>query len=217
MTFLRALPWITLAGLWGAAAWAWPNAPARMPVHWNAAGEVDRWGGRVEGVLLLPALATGLVLLFRVVPRVDPGRANYAQMRGAWALVQAAIVLFLGVVYGAMLGAWPMLPTMPVGVGALFVVLGAAMGKIRPNYTLGIRTPWTLASKRAWTRTHRLGGFGFVLAGLALVVTGLAAPGLAGATLLASVLLLVVGLSAYSWYVWSRDPDRIPPSGTTPA
>src|SRR5688572_17604537 len=138
MIVLRALPWLLLAGLWATAAWYWPHAPAEMPVHWNAAGEVDRWGGRAEGVLLLPAVATGLLLLFQVIPRIDPGRANYTQMRGAWAAFQVAFVAFLGFVYGASLGFWDMASTMPIGLGALFIVLGGLMGKIRPNYTLGI-------------------------------------------------------------------------------
>lgn len=214
---LRVLPWSVLAAMWIGAAAFWPHAPDRMPLHWNAAGEVDRWGGPVEGVFLLPAVAAGVVILFQVIPRLDPGRANYAQMRGAWAGIQAAIVAVLGIVYGATLGAWPLVPTVPVTMGGLFMVLGALMGKIRPNYTLGIRTPWTLTSKRSWTRTHRAGGFGFLASGLAVVVAALIDPTWAAAILLGSVVLLVGGLFAYSWYVWSGDPERLPPSGTTPA
>ena len=37
-----------------AAAMSWSDAPDRIPVHWNAAGEGDRNGGRFEGLLLVP-------------------------------------------------------------------------------------------------------------------------------------------------------------------
>jgi uncharacterized membrane protein len=51
------------------------------------------------------------------------------------------------------------------GVGLLFIVLGNYMGKVRKNFFIGIRTPWTLASDEVWSRTHRLGGRVFVLIG----------------------------------------------------
>ena len=44
------------------------------------------------------------------------------------------------------------------------------MGKLRKNFFIGIRTPWTLASDAVWERTHRLGGRLFMLAGLVMVV-----------------------------------------------
>mgnify|MGYP000052596555 CR=1 FL=1 len=55
-----------------------------------------------------------------------------------------------------------------------FAVVGGLMGKIRPNWFVGIRTPWTLTSKVAWVRTHRLGGWLFVAQGLLFVLSGLA-------------------------------------------
>jgi hypothetical protein len=52
-------------------------------------------------------------------------------------------------------------------------VLGNYLGKTTRNFFLGIRTPWTLASDEVWRRTHRLGGWTMVGAGVALVVMGL--------------------------------------------
>ena len=51
------------------------------------------------------------------------------------------------------------------GIGLLFIVMGNYLGKVRKNFFLGIRTPWTLASDEVWNRTHRLGGRIFVLIG----------------------------------------------------
>ena len=61
-------------------------------------------------------------------------------------------------------------------MGVLFIVLGNFMGKIRPNWFVGVRTPWTLSSKLSWDKTHRLAGWLFMLMGalfalLALVQT----------------------------------------------
>lgn len=46
--------------LW--AAIGWNSAPARIAVHWNLRGEVDRYGGKFQGLLLVPIIAAVLYL-----------------------------------------------------------------------------------------------------------------------------------------------------------
>jgi uncharacterized membrane protein len=43
---------------------------------------------------------------------------------------------------------------------------GNPMGKLRRNFYLGVRTPWTLASERVWNATHRFAAKTFVAGGL---------------------------------------------------
>jgi uncharacterized membrane protein len=213
---LKIIPWVLLAGLWGLAAWAWGVMPDSMPVHWNMAGEVDRVGSKLEGVLLLPAVATGLLALFQVIPRLDPGQANYAQMQGPWALMQISLLLVFGILYGAGLGLYSMEGVLPFALGGMFMLIGAIMGKVRPNYLFGIRTPWTLSSKLSWTKTHRLGGFGFLSVGILVLIAGFISAKASFITMMASLLLLVGGLFWYSYSVWKSDSERIPPGGTSP-
>ena len=73
-------------------------------------------------------------------------------------------------------------------VGLLLLVIGNYMGKVRKNFFVGIRTPWTLASDEVWMRTHHLGGWLFVVGGLIIAVAGLVAP----AHLVPGILIAVV-------------------------
>ena len=170
--------WVVLAGMFVLAAITWPHAPDRIPVHWGLNGEVNGYGGKFEGLLLLPLLAAGSYLLFLVLPNFDPGRANYAQFAGAYTMLRFAIVLVLALVDGVIL-LWigghrlSVATFIPMLVGGLFLVMGSVLGKIRPNWFVGIRTPWTLSSKLAWTKTHRLGGWVFMLAGLLFLAAGI--------------------------------------------
>jgi len=66
-----------------------------------------------------------------------------------------------------------------MGVSVLVIVLGNVMGKLRRNFFIGIRTPWTLASERVWYATHRLAGKSMVAAGILSVGAALAG-GVAG-------------------------------------
>lgn len=198
------------------SAWAWNQLPAdaQIPLHWNAAGEVDRWGGKLEGLFLLPAITAGLALLLAVVPRIDPRRSNLAQSQKAYGAVWIGTILLMVVIHGftiatAMGSTVNIARVVPIAVGALFVVIGNYMGKIRSNFHFGIRTPWTLSSELSWNKTHRLGGRLFMVLGLLLIVVGLV--GGSGQWLL-PVLLGGVGLVtvipfAYSYVVWKNDPD----------
>lgn len=89
-----------------------------------------------------------------------------------------------------------------LGAGALLMVLGNYMGKLRRNFFIGIRTPWTIASEATWERTHRLGGKLFALAGvMVLLITAFGGPfWLSIACILAVALMLVV----YSFLVYRR-------------
>jgi len=221
-TWRRELPsLLLLAVMLGLLATTWPVAGDRVPLHWNAAGEIDRYGSKVTGLLLPPLLALGLYLLLLFLPRIDPGRANYATFADAYLVVRtallAAVTFFYGLACLAARGASVSMDlAAPLAVGSLFVVLGSVMGKIRPNWFVGIRTPWTISSKASWVRTHRLGGWLFVALGLALVVHALTGRKWAAGWIVGGVLGVVAILLACSYLVWRDDPDKVPPAATLP-
>ncbi len=204
-----------IAALYAWSALLWPGAPESLPVHFDLNGNVDRMGGKVEGLFLLPSLAFGIYLVLRFLPRMDPARANYPSFAGAYAAIRFTVLIMLAAVDLAVL-----LPLAGVEVneaavvrlivGGLFIAFGAVMGKIRPNWLVGIRTPWTLRSKESWVKTHRVGGWTFVLVGLVLIVS-LALP--VAPALVISLGALVLGLAwtvIYSYLVWRKDPNPLP-------
>ncbi len=149
--------WSVLAAMFASAAWAWSRVPDQIPVHWNAAGEVDGYGGRFMGLLLIPLVTLGMHLLFMVLPAIDPCRTNYEGFAKVYAIFRGAIIAFTGAVYAATtlvaLGhRVDMGRIITVSLGLLFIVLGSYLGKVRPNWFVGIRTPWTLSSRLSWRR-----------------------------------------------------------------
>jgi uncharacterized membrane protein len=214
--------WILLAAMFVVAAVAWPTAPDRVPVHWDTHGEVNGYGGKFEGLLLIPVIALAIYLLFLVLPKLDPLHANYGQFAGAFTLFRFTILLFLAVLEG-IIHLWirghtvPIQALLPMMVGALFLVLGGIMPKLRPNWFLGIRTPWTLMSRRSWAKTHEAARWVFWIAGLTLIAGGALASAL---ILIGAIVFMAVGvltLVIYSYLLWRGDPDRAPPAGTLPA
>lgn len=58
-------------------------------------------------------------------------------------------------------------------IGFMFIITGNFLPKAKRNYTMGIRTPWTLDSDYVWEKTHRLGGYTFVVGGILLLIASL--------------------------------------------
>ena len=215
--------WMLLAVMFALAAWMWPLTGDKIPVHWNGSGEIDRYGGKIEGLLLLPLISLGVYGLLLVVPRLDPGRANYAQFAKSYHAIRLSVIALNFAVYCAILLAtagyrFDMPGVISVLTGASFIVLGGVMGKIRPNWFVGIRTPWTISSKTAWVKTHRVGGWTFIALGVVQIAAGMlfSSPSALFLTMLL-ILSATVGLSLYSYLVWRNADDKVPPAGTLPA
>jgi uncharacterized membrane protein len=214
------LSWLCLSAMFLLAAWAWQRVPDRIPVHWNAAGEVDGYGGRFMGLLLLPLIAAGLYPLFLVLPRLDPGQQNYEGFAKVYSIIRNTLMGFLCVLHGATTLAAlghriDMSRVISLAMGVLFVVLGNYLGKIRPNWFVGVRTPWTLSSKLSWSKTHRLAGWLFMGTGLATLGTGLWRPQWGIYVMLGTMLPSVIAITVYSYFIWRDDPERLQPAGTS--
>jgi uncharacterized membrane protein len=222
-TWRTELPqWIVIAAMFAIAAWSWPHLPDRIPIHWNFKGEVDGYGNRFVGLLLIPLISVGLYLMFRLIYLIDPGRKNYASFATALSVIRMAILFMLAVVYGAAVLATfghnvNMKTITCFSAGALLIVLGNFMGKIRPNWFVGVRTPWTLSSRLSWNKTHRLAGWLFVLMGLLMVITGAVQTPWIFVTVLIFYGICLAWMIVYSYLVYRHDPDRISPAGTAPS
>ena len=57
-------------------------------------------------------------------------------------------------------------------IGILFIVLGNYLHKVKQNYSIGLKHPWTLNDEENWNRTHRFGAWVFIIAGIAMCVNG---------------------------------------------
>lgn len=200
----------------GVGLWLWPHMPARVPVHWGVHGQANGYASRLWGVAMWPLVIATLAALTVLLPAISPRRFEirpFADIYGVLMLAIQGVMLVLGI--AAMLAgaghAVPMATIAPLAIGVLLMVLGNYMGKLRRNFFIGIRTPWTLASEAVWERTHRLAGWLFVLAGVAMVI---AAPIPAALWLsLGAVVVACLVPAVCSYFIYRRLEGRGPSEG----
>ena len=196
----------------GFSVWAYPQLPPVVATHFDLQGDPNGWSSRLFAAVLVPALGIVVALVFTALPHIDPKRANYAKFGPTYWTIANAVLAFVAAVHVLMLGkalGWPinMNRVASLGIGGLFVLLGNLMTRLRPNWFMGIRTPWTLSSDTVWRKTHRFGGIAFVIAGLCIAATALlespwalyGGMGVGGAAALATVV--------YSYMVWKGEQD----------
>jgi uncharacterized membrane protein len=208
------LLYIVVAAMFLFGLAALPFMPNPAPIHWNAAGEVDGYGSPLVATFLAPLIALATLVLMQWLPRLDPRRESYAQFAGTYRLIMTVLVLFFAVLelstVGAALG-WPIsIPrVMMIAMGLMFALIGNELGRVQPNYFVGIRTPWTLADPEVWRRTHRVGGRMLAGAGLLMLLLGLVAPAEVGFFLgIGALLVASLGSVAYSYIVWRQRANR---------
>ncbi len=189
----------------------YPFMPDSVPSHWNAAGQVDGHLPKLVNALLFPLMSIGIYVLVRVLMTVGP-RLGYQNQRRASAgmvnLILIGVLLFMLILQltttAIALGVpIDLMFVMSLSISVLFIFLGNYMGKLRRNFWAGIRTPWTLTSDVVWERTHRLGGWLFVLTGLLGVIMSFV-PALRLWGLMAVLFIVIVVLVVYSFVIYQR-------------
>jgi uncharacterized membrane protein len=199
------------------SAWAWGQIPdsGRVPTHWNAHGDVDGYSPKGIGLYLMPVMIVGLVALLSILPKITPRREHLLKSLPVYKTMWIALLVFFAAIHGAAvftaLGrSVPMSAVILAGLGFLFIIIGNWLGKVRSNFIMGMRTPWTLASELSWNKTHRLSGKLFVGVGAVFVVLGFFFSTQSGSAVImvGGLLLLVIVPTIYSWWVWKNDPNR---------
>ena len=175
-----------------------------VPIHFNAKGEPDGWGGRGAVFLALgilvgsSALVAGLMAAVtgtvrKAASEVDEAAARVMERTfvSVWIGTMVLLALVTGWMAASFLGGALVAERLLFVVPPLMAIwLGNILPKTVPNTVVGIKTPPALADPDVWSRTHRRTGRWLVVAGAAGLVATLFAP-LLWAIVLGSAALFV--------------------------
>ncbi len=148
--------------------------PAQVPTHWNIDGEPDGFTPKEKifpTFLALPLVMVGVLLLTLVLPWLSPVQFKIDEFRDTYGYVMMLVTGLMAYIHAVILLAslWrhELLTNLLFGgIFLMFALMGNVLGKVRRNFWMGVRTPWTLASDQVWIQTHRLAAWLFVAAGV---------------------------------------------------
>lgn len=194
----------------------------QLPVHWNAAGEVNGTLPALQALLFPVWAVLGCTALFSLIPRLEPlqdgleGSADV--LRTMWIGLLSIMVMIDAAVSAPAFGIKLPVALPLFGVGLFFIVIGNVLPKSRPGFFVGIRTPWAILDTDNWIATHRLGGKLMMLAGAAIALSSLLPlpRDLRILTMGVSIAIMVIPPLAYSWWLWHQKMKGGKPAGQPP-
>lgn len=185
----------------------WNDMPDIVPVHFNAEGEADDYGPKWINAFLLPGIAVITYFFLLIIPAIDP-KKRIGNAQKPIAAIRIVISLFLVGVYSmVMLKTFNMEADISqfvlASVGVLIFITGNYMNSIKPNYFIGIRTPWTLENPEVWKKTHRLSSKLWIIGGIFMTVSAFI-PVLKGSLfiIVGSVIVLALVPFIYSYQIF---------------
>ena len=193
-------------------AWliALPHLPATMPIHWGANGEADGFATKINAMILTVGIMVLIYFVIAFVPRIDPRKENYKYFSKTYnILLNAVLVLFFFVNMSTILQGLgynvPMSYIAPIMAGLVFIIIGNYLQRVRSNYFMGIRTPWTLSNENVWKKTHRLSGKIFFIGGLLILISAFLPDGYKSVIMWGSIVLCVAIPYLYSYLAYKKE------------
>lgn len=205
------IAFVIIGGSFAASAYFYPQLPERVPIHWNWKGEIDGYGSKATGLFLTPAMLVVMVLVLAAVPYLSPEKFKIDPFRSTYQTIVVIVMCLFAYIHGVLLlamrypNSFDSARVLTSGLFLFFAAMGNFLGKIRRNFYVGIRVPWTLADDRVWDATHRLGGWLFVAAGLLGFVFSLCKLWYVGMALL---LIAIIVTIVYS-FIYSKKLERL--------
>ena len=192
--------------------YVYPQIPEKVASHWNAQGQPDGYMKRDVGLFLMPTIGFGLLLLFLLIPKIDPLKHNIERFRKYYdgmvvLLVAFLLYIHLITIFWNLGYRFSMNTSLAPAFGALFFYIGILTENAKMNWFIGIRTPWTLSNEDVWERTHKLGGKLFKVSGI-IAVAGLILPEYAVLLMVGPVLLSSIYLVIYSYLEFQKEKKR---------
>jgi len=193
-------------------AWliALPHLPATMSIHWGANGEANGFATKINAMILTVGIMVLIYFIIAFVPRIDPRKENYKYFSKTYNIVlNAVLLLFFFVNMSTILQGLgynvPMSYIAPIMAGLVFIIIGNYLQRVRSNYFMGIRTPWTLSNETVWKKTHRLSGKIFFIGGLLILISAFLPDGYKSVIMWGSIVLCVAIPYLYSYLAYKKE------------
>jgi len=174
--FKELILWILIAIPFIYLVIVWKTLPAQVATHFDLQGNPNDWTAKSSMPFMIGALGIGTYLLMLFIPYFDP-KKKIAQMGDKYYSLRLLMTLLMSVIsfYLLYVGSKGEInPNLLIAlIGVFYVVLGNYMQSFKPNYFIGIRTPWTLENDETWRKTHHLGGRLWLIGGLLTILVSL--------------------------------------------
>lgn len=185
----------------------WGQLPEKMPTHWGFSGQIDGWSGKAFAVFGTPILLLMFHWITAALVFLDARNREQSEQAINLVFFIFPVLSWIssGMIYAASMGIEMNMTTwMEVLLGVLFLIMGNYFPKMKRNYTMGIRVPWTVSNEENWVKTHRFGGKVWVAGGLVMLMSAFLPADISVSVLIAAIVVIAVVPIAYSYLYYRK-------------
>lgn len=199
--------------------------PDEIPAHYDAMGNIDRWGSKYE-LLILPMMIIVFQVLWTFVlhsfkkkqtPTYDEKTIVEAKQneKVLGVIAIGTLILFTALHFYMMISSIIAvrddLQTLPfeggmflsIFMGIFMIIIGNVLPKTKRNAVVGLRTKWSMASDETWSKTNRFSGYVMMVIGLLVVIEALLFQDFWSVIIMLSLVIIgTVVMVVYSWKVY---------------
>lgn len=201
--------WILFAATLIIGLVSYSKLPEQIPIHFDAAGNVDNYGGRIY-IFLEPAVILFMIITAEVAKNIDPKKSAYNKFNKQYYLIFFLVSILMLLVqlytlaYSLNIKTLNISILMPFVVGLLFTFIGNSMPKFKQNFYAGIRTSWTLSDEEVWFKTHRFGGKVWFIGGIIMMISSILSSSLKMWIFFCTVAILAIAPMVYSYVIYKN-------------
>lgn len=189
--------------------------PHKVPMHWNANWEVDGWSDK-KYIFLTGLMPVIMLILLDILPKIDPRRENYRRHSKGYRIISATIVVLMIIMNWITIGTSlqkniRLDELLPFSMGILFIILGNYMPVLKSNFFVGIKNPWTLSDDEVWRKTHKAGGYVFVVSGVLMIISSWLHNQACNTVSFLVLLLGLAWVTLYSYLLYRKRPGQDSP------
>ncbi len=167
---LFVFQFLVLAAALAATAILYPHLPERVATHWGLRGQPNGYSSKASLFLFGPGLLVFTMLFTALLPWLSPRHFEVDAFRSTYRRIMTYLFVMIAYLDAVMLWlasghAIDAGRAIVGGVCLFLALIGNLLGKVRRNFYIGVRMPWTIANERVWNSTHRFAAKTLVAAG----------------------------------------------------
>lgn len=147
--------------------------PDKVATHFNMSGAADGYSSKNFAAFGLPLMMLVINIVVNISMLKDTTNKNTSRVIkniGIWIVPIISILIQAAIIYYALDETINISKMLNIFMGLLFLIIGNYLPKCRMNHTIGIRTPWTLNDEEVWNKTHKVGGYLWVIGGFLMIL-----------------------------------------------
>jgi len=150
------------------------SLPDKVATHFDFNGLPNGYSSKMFAAFGLPAIMLIINIILNFFIDNDPRKANVSKTIktiSKWIIPVISIIMQSITMIYAVGKNINISMFVFILVGIMIMAIGNYLPKCKQNYTVGVKTPWTLNNEEIWNKTHKMSGYLWVIGGFIITIS----------------------------------------------